>query len=80
MQALLGGVGVLKHVQADGAHQLAVEAARRHGNLRVIGDGLLRGAVELVQAQLLAGQEERGGEQKRARGEFEAPPQRLLVI
>ena len=41
VQALLGGHGVLQHVQADGAHQLAVKAAWRHRDLRPVHDGLL---------------------------------------
>lgn len=41
MQALLGGHGVLQHVQADGTHQLTVQAARGHGDLQTIRDGLL---------------------------------------
>ena len=41
VQALLGGHGVLQHVQADGAHQLAVQAARGHRDLRPVHDGLL---------------------------------------
>lgn len=52
MQTLLGGHGVLEHVQADGAHELRVQGARRHGDLCVVCDGFLRHAVELIQRQL----------------------------
>ncbi len=43
VQALLGGHGVLQHVQADGTHELTVQAARGHGDLQTIRDGLLEG-------------------------------------
>ena len=52
VQTFLGGHCVLQHVQADGAHELAVQAPRRHGDHRVVDHRLLRRPVQLVQRQL----------------------------
>lgn len=41
VQALLGGHGVLQHIQANGTHELAVQAAWGHGYFQTIRDGLL---------------------------------------
>ena len=52
VQAFLRCVGTLEHIQAYWAHQFAVQAARGHCYLCVVCDGLLWGAMELVEAEL----------------------------
>ena len=52
MQTLLGRHGPGEHVEADGAGQLRLERLRRHGDLRLVRDGLLRRPVQLVQRQV----------------------------
>ena len=52
MQALLRRHRLLQHVQAYWTHELAVQAPRTDRDLRVIGDGLLGRAMELVKRQL----------------------------
>ena len=52
MQTLFGGHGPREHVEADGTGQLRLERLRRHGDLRLVRDGLLRRPVQLVQAQV----------------------------
>ena len=41
VQAFFGSHGVLEHVQADGAHKLAVQATWGDSNLRPISESLL---------------------------------------
>jgi hypothetical protein len=52
VQAFFGGHRGRQHVQADGAGQLTLEASGRHRNLRVVGDGLLRRPVQLVEREI----------------------------
>ena len=52
MQTLLGRHGPGEHVEADGAGQLRLERLRRHRDLRLVRDGLLRRPVQLVQRQV----------------------------
>ena len=52
MQTLLGGHGPGEHVEADGARQLRLERLRRHRDLRLVRDGLLRRPVQLVETQV----------------------------
>ena len=52
VQALLGRHRLLEHVQADGAHELAVQAARAGRDLGAVGHGILGRAVQLVERQL----------------------------
>ena len=41
VQTLLGGHGVLQHVQTDRAHELTVERPRGHSDLQPVRYGLL---------------------------------------
>lgn len=41
MQTLLRGHGVLEHIQADGTHELTVQAPGGHHDLQAICDGFL---------------------------------------
>lgn len=51
VEALLRRHRLLEHVEAYGAHQLRVEAARGHGDLRGIRHGVLGSAVEFVEGK-----------------------------
>ena len=52
VQTLLGGHGPGEHVEADGARQLRLERLRRHRDLCVVCDGLLRCPMQLVETQV----------------------------
>lgn len=52
MQAFLRSHGFLEHIEADRAHELAVEAPWGDGDLGVVVDRILRRPVQFVQGQL----------------------------